>query len=90
MDSTGTIVRIKATAVLLLAAAHFFSSPISAGEKFVSPAARKLAEEKGMDPQQIAGTGKDGRVTKEDVMNWQAPAATPPAPGPVVTAPAQP
>ena len=32
-----------------------------------SPAARKLAEERGIDPATIAGTGKDGRITKEDV-----------------------
>ncbi|MER0629343.1 2-oxoglutarate dehydrogenase complex dihydrolipoyllysine-residue succinyltransferase [Pseudomonas aeruginosa] len=31
-------------------------------------AARKLAEEAGIDPNSIAGTGKGGRVTKEDVV----------------------
>ncbi|MCO2281197.1 2-oxoglutarate dehydrogenase complex dihydrolipoyllysine-residue succinyltransferase [Pseudomonas aeruginosa] len=34
----------------------------------LSPAARKLAEEAGIDPNSIAGTGKGGRVTKEDVV----------------------
>ncbi len=34
----------------------------------LSPAARKLAEEKGIDAASIKGSGKDGRVTKEDVM----------------------
>ncbi len=42
-----------------------------------SPAARKLAEEKGVAPASIAGTGKDGRVTKQDVL---AQAASPPLP----------
>lgn len=37
-------------------------------EKILSPAARKLAEEEGLDPASIAGTGKGGRVTKEDAM----------------------
>jgi len=32
-----------------------------------SPAARKLAEEEGIDMQAVAGTGKSGRVTREDV-----------------------
>ncbi len=50
-------------------------APVSEGDKIVSPAARKLANEKGINPQKISGTGKDGRVTKEDVMNWQAPRA---------------
>ncbi|MEX0738128.1 MAG: 2-oxoglutarate dehydrogenase complex dihydrolipoyllysine-residue succinyltransferase [Pseudohongiella sp.] len=35
----------------------------------LSPAAKKLAEEHGLKAEQITGTGKDGRVTKEDVMN---------------------
>ena len=33
-----------------------------------SPAARKILEEKNMDPAQIKGTGKDGRITKEDAL----------------------
>ena len=35
-----------------------------------SPAARKLAEEKGLDVAKIQGTGKDGRITKEDVAQY--------------------
>ncbi|MEH6800180.1 MAG: 2-oxoglutarate dehydrogenase complex dihydrolipoyllysine-residue succinyltransferase [Halopseudomonas sabulinigri] len=41
----------------------------SAEEPMLSPAARKLAEENGLTPTDIAGTGKGGRVTKEDVLN---------------------
>ncbi len=37
-------------------------------DAILSPAARKLAEEAGIDPNSIAGTGKGGRVTKEDVV----------------------
>ncbi|WP_061239206.1 2-oxoglutarate dehydrogenase complex dihydrolipoyllysine-residue succinyltransferase [Ectopseudomonas composti] len=37
-------------------------------DAILSPAARKLAEENGIDPNSIAGTGKGGRVTKEDVV----------------------
>jgi 2-oxoglutarate dehydrogenase E2 component (dihydrolipoamide succinyltransferase) len=50
------------------------------------PAARKLAAESGLAPAQIAATGKDGRVTKADVMTalergapQPAPSAPPPA-----------
>ncbi len=39
------------------------------GEAILSPAARKLAEENNVDPNAVKGTGKDGRVTKEDVQN---------------------
>ena len=34
-----------------------------------SPAAKKILAEKGMDASQVAGTGKDGRITKEDAVN---------------------
>ena len=40
-----------------------------ADEKILSPAARKMAEENNLNPADIKGTGKDGRVTKEDVVN---------------------
>ena len=39
------------------------------------PAARKMAEEKGIDTASVAGTGKGGRVTKADVIEAKAPAA---------------
>ncbi|WP_285275428.1 2-oxoglutarate dehydrogenase complex dihydrolipoyllysine-residue succinyltransferase [Halopseudomonas bauzanensis] len=38
-------------------------------EQLLNPAARKLAEENGLNPADIKGTGKGGRVTKEDVLN---------------------
>lgn len=42
-----------------------------------SPAAAKILREKGIDPSTIKGTGKDGRITKEDAEKAQAkPAAT--------------
>ncbi|HHJ1579667.1 TPA: 2-oxoglutarate dehydrogenase complex dihydrolipoyllysine-residue succinyltransferase [Pseudomonas aeruginosa] len=46
------------------------AAPAVAGgdDAILSPAARKLAEEAGIDPNSIAGTGKGGRVTKEDVV----------------------
>ncbi len=41
----------------------------ASGDAILSPAARKLAEENDVDPAAVKGTGKDGRVTKEDVQN---------------------
>jgi 2-oxoglutarate dehydrogenase E2 component (dihydrolipoamide succinyltransferase) len=44
----------------------------------LSPAARRVVEEHGLAPEMIAGTGKDGRITKEDaVQAAQSGAATP-------------
>ncbi|WP_028241811.1 2-oxoglutarate dehydrogenase complex dihydrolipoyllysine-residue succinyltransferase [Stutzerimonas azotifigens] len=60
----------------------------SGEEPILAPAARKLAEENGIDPNSLRGTGKGGRVTKEDVVaaveakksGAAAPAAKPAAP----------
>ncbi len=38
-------------------------------EVILSPAARRLAEEKGLDVHTLKGTGRGGRVTKEDIVN---------------------
>ncbi|AZZ91357.1 2-oxoglutarate dehydrogenase complex dihydrolipoyllysine-residue succinyltransferase [Hahella sp. KA22] len=38
-------------------------------EAILSPSARKMAEENNLNPSDIQGTGKGGRVTKEDVIN---------------------
>lgn len=43
-----------------------------------SPAAAKILKEKGIDPSNIQGTGKDGRITKEDAENAQKQQATVP------------
>ena len=51
------------------------------GDCFASPAAKKLAAENNLDWSGIAGTGKDGRITKEDVASaLLKPAAPEPAP----------
>ncbi|MBQ0721237.1 MAG: 2-oxoglutarate dehydrogenase complex dihydrolipoyllysine-residue succinyltransferase [Gammaproteobacteria bacterium] len=52
-----------------------------------SPAARKLADEKGIDLVAIAGSGKDGRITKEDVVNFVAAPVTPAAPAAAAVSP---
>jgi 2-oxoglutarate dehydrogenase E2 component (dihydrolipoamide succinyltransferase) len=46
------------------------SAPVRAEpvtEKPLSPAARRLAQESGVDVARLKGTGRDGRITKEDV-----------------------
>lgn len=50
-----------------VAAEHVESS---AGEGFASPAARKLIEENSVDVSELTPTGKGGRITKEDVVNY--------------------
>ena len=45
----------------------------------LSPAARRVVEEHGLDPAQITGTGKDGRLTKEDALKAAGGGQTAPA-----------
>jgi len=54
----------------------------------VSPVARRMAEERGLDVGAIPGSGVSGRVTKADVVAAQASAAVPGAPGATASAPA--
>ncbi|HET7467218.1 MAG TPA: dihydrolipoamide acetyltransferase family protein [Candidatus Dormibacteraeota bacterium] len=60
----------------------------------LSPAVRKLAAERGIDPTAIQGSGLGGRVTREDVLAASsAPAAAPsarPAAAPAQAAPSAP
>ena len=56
-----------------------------AGEPIAMPAARKLAAEKGVDLAAVGGTGRGGRITKEDVVAQISrpaggPAISPPSP----------
>ncbi|MGB0668832.1 MAG: 2-oxoglutarate dehydrogenase complex dihydrolipoyllysine-residue succinyltransferase [Porticoccaceae bacterium] len=56
---------------------------VQVADALVNPAAKKLADERGIDLSQVTGTGKGGRITKEDVVNFTpaaAPAAASPAP----------
>jgi len=70
------------------------AAPASGAEDpIAAPAARQLAEENGINLASIKGTGKDGRVTKEDVVaaveaKKNAPAAAPAKPAaPAAAAP---
>lgn len=55
----------------------------SSDEPLLSPAAKKIAEENGVNLDSIKGTGKNGRVTKEDVMDYIAKDKAPKAATPI-------
>ncbi len=79
----------KASAAAAAAASPVKPQPVAvaptpsvapAAEQKVMPAASKIAAERGIDTAQISGTGRDGRVTKADVLGAGAPSAAPSAP----------
>ncbi len=63
-------------------------------QSMLMPAARKMVEDKQLDPKAIAGSGRDGRVTKSDVIahmeggSAARPAAPAPARAPAAAGPA--
>ena len=62
-----------------------FAPAIAASTPQAGPAARKLAAEAGIDPATVQGSGKDGRVTKSDIL---ASASKTPSAPPVTAPPA--
>ena len=83
------------SAVPATAAASTASSPRSApapaappqpaAEPKSSPAARRVADERGIDIAAVAGTGRGGVVSKPDVLTKQAPPGAGTAPGRAMT-----
>jgi pyruvate dehydrogenase E2 component (dihydrolipoamide acetyltransferase) len=71
--------------------------PSGDGKAFVSPVVARIASEHGIDPGQVPGTGRGGRVTKKDILGFieqggapaEAPAAPQPAEAPAAPQPAE-
>jgi len=65
------------------------SAKPDAGSAKLSPAAKRVVEENKVDPKAVAGSGRDGRVSKSDVVNYlSAKDAAPAAKAPAAPAPA--
>jgi 2-oxoglutarate dehydrogenase E2 component (dihydrolipoamide succinyltransferase) len=61
----------------------------AAGNDKLAPSVRRMVEEKHLDPAKIPASGKDGRITKGDVVEYlDKPAAAPAAKAPSAPAPA--
>ncbi|TPE49716.1 2-oxoglutarate dehydrogenase complex dihydrolipoyllysine-residue succinyltransferase [Amaricoccus solimangrovi] len=72
-----------AAPVAATAAATQAPAPSAAHDVEDAPSAKKLMAEKGLSPDQVAGSGRDGRIMKEDVLRTEAPKPAPaPAPAP--------
>ena len=67
-------------AAAAVAAAKEAARP-DAGAGKLSPAAKRVVEENRVDPKAVSGSGRDGRVSKSDVVNYLSAKDTAPSPG---------
>ncbi len=80
---------VKAETPPVIAVQHVAQAVVSSGDRFYSPLVKSIAKEEQISNAEldaIAGTGKEGRVTKEDILNYIAKRKS--APAAVVAEPA--
>jgi len=70
IDETATVAAEPSAAPSTVTSVESTPAETSANDDVkINPAAKKLAAEKGVEVSQISGSGKDGRILKEDVQN---------------------
>jgi pyruvate dehydrogenase E2 component (dihydrolipoamide acetyltransferase) len=57
------------------------AAPARSGPIYASPSVRRLAREAGVDLTQVRGSGRKGRITRQDVESFKGDGAAPPAGG---------
>ncbi|WHT37937.1 2-oxo acid dehydrogenase subunit E2 [Myroides sp. mNGS23_01] len=77
--ATATETPVEAPKATEAVAAPVATETATGGRVFVSPLAKKIAEEKGINLAQVKGTGENGRIIKRDVENFVPTAAQAPA-----------
>src|SRR5579863_8834072 len=66
------------------------SAGTAAAAAKLSPAAKRVVEENQLDPKAVTGSGRDGRVSKSDVVNYLSSKDAAPASAPASKAPPAP
>jgi 2-oxoglutarate dehydrogenase E2 component (dihydrolipoamide succinyltransferase) len=69
-----------------VAAAREAAKPDAVAAK-LSPAAKRVVEENKLDPKAVSGSGRDGRVSKSDVVNYLSAKDAVPSPAPTAPVP---
>ena len=75
IDSTATASATAAPAIAVAPATKPAAAPIASAS--AAPSAAKMMAEKNISPAQVAGTGRDGRITKGDVIGAAAGGSKP-------------
>lgn len=73
----------QAVAQTVTAARDAVATPVSSADRFYSPLVKNMAKQEGVSQEEldrITGTGKDGRVTKDDMQNYLSSRSTAQAP----------
>ncbi|GGP02306.1 dihydrolipoamide acetyltransferase component of pyruvate dehydrogenase complex [Cloacibacterium rupense] len=78
----------QASAPAVAASAPVVASASTGGRINISPLAKKMASEKGIDISTVKGSGDNGRIVKKDIENYQPSAAPAQAASTPVSAPA--
>jgi 2-oxoglutarate dehydrogenase E2 component (dihydrolipoamide succinyltransferase) len=87
-SSHSKVAEAKEESPSINAASKSPSSTEQTGVKAAAPAAAKIAAEQNIDVSTIPGTGKDGRVTKQDVLAFSARSPNDSNQSPTMAAPA--
>ncbi len=88
IDETATA---TAAAAPVAAAAEAVAAAPTATDPKMSPAAKRVVEERGLDPATVPASGRDGRITKQDASKAAVPApaaiapSAAPSPAPATT-----
>jgi len=80
--STPTAASVASIPDVVVSSPRKSSAPTPSGRQIVSPRAKRIAKDNGIDLAQIVGTGPNGRVTAADVEAFLQPATTPVAKSP--------
>ncbi|MBU2937713.1 MULTISPECIES: 2-oxoglutarate dehydrogenase complex dihydrolipoyllysine-residue succinyltransferase [Pacificibacter] len=92
VDATAKLAVISSGAGAAVAAPAASAAPAATTGKDIenAPSANKLMAENGVNPASVSGTGKDGRIMKDDVLKAMAAPKAAPAPAAAPRAPSAP